>query len=373
MVRSTGRGDILQQSASDDVPSCDEHPDGDKYKNNYTQMEWNFSLFWGLAVQAYEATLVSNDTPFDRFEGAPTLGQQRDPSALTASELNGLTIFMDSDPNLGGRCNNCHAAPVMTNHSAMDIMQLDLTAPGSQGRPVDILELMVMGDGASATYDKGFYNIGVRRSSEDSARAGVAPDAPSFQNPLDENRPFPLSYTALGRLAMEDKLPPDVLRFIQLDPKTKRAVPVRGRVAINGSFKAPNLRNARLTGPYFHNGDSATLRQVVEFYTRGGNFPNTNFADLDPDVHGIPGLRFPEFLPAAQQNMRDLVNFVSHGLADERVALEKAPFDHPQLFVPNGSLDNDPAVDRLQEIPAVGQNGRTTPISTFLDLDPQAP
>ena len=30
-------------------------------------MEYNFSLFFGLAVQAYEATLVSDDTPFDRF------------------------------------------------------------------------------------------------------------------------------------------------------------------------------------------------------------------------------------------------------------------------------------------------------------------
>ena len=30
-------------------------------------MEYNFSLFFGLAVQVYEATLVSDDTPFDRF------------------------------------------------------------------------------------------------------------------------------------------------------------------------------------------------------------------------------------------------------------------------------------------------------------------
>jgi cytochrome c peroxidase len=28
---------------------------------------YNFSLFFGLAVQAHEATLVSDDTPFDRF------------------------------------------------------------------------------------------------------------------------------------------------------------------------------------------------------------------------------------------------------------------------------------------------------------------
>src|SRR2546430_17132534 len=33
----------------------------------FNQMEYNFSMFWGLAIQAYEATLVSDDTPFDRF------------------------------------------------------------------------------------------------------------------------------------------------------------------------------------------------------------------------------------------------------------------------------------------------------------------
>jgi cytochrome c peroxidase len=32
----------------------------------FTQVEFNFSLFFGLAVQAYEATLISDDTPFDR-------------------------------------------------------------------------------------------------------------------------------------------------------------------------------------------------------------------------------------------------------------------------------------------------------------------
>ena len=31
----------------------------------FSLMESNFSLFWGLAIQLYEATLVSDDTPFD--------------------------------------------------------------------------------------------------------------------------------------------------------------------------------------------------------------------------------------------------------------------------------------------------------------------
>ena len=53
--------------------------------NQYTQMQWNFSLFFGLTIQPYEATLVSDDTPFDRFQGAPSKGIKGDPNALTAS------------------------------------------------------------------------------------------------------------------------------------------------------------------------------------------------------------------------------------------------------------------------------------------------
>jgi hypothetical protein len=184
-----------------------------------------------------------------------------------------------------------------------------MNRPDFQGRPVDIIEFMTMGDGRSANYDKGFYNISVRRTSEDLGRDDTAPRSTpqdrqrEFENPLDNNNPFPLSYVALGHLAVQHKLPDDVLRFVQLDPKTRQPVPVLDRQAVHGNFKAPTLRNVKFTGPYFHNGDSATLRQVVEFYTRGGNFPNTNFQDLDPDIEGIPGLRFPEFRPSAQRNI----------------------------------------------------------------------
>src|SRR5262249_16925134 len=145
-----------------------------------------------------------------------------------------------------------------------------------QGRPVDIIETMAMGDGGSASYDKGFYNISVRRSSEDVGRDDTAPASTpadpqrAFENPLDGNKPFPLSYVAFGQLAAQHKLPDDVLRFVQLDPKTHQPASVLGRLGIYGNFKAPNLRDSKFTGPYFHNGDSATLRQVVEFYTRGG-------------------------------------------------------------------------------------------------------
>jgi cytochrome c peroxidase len=40
-----------------------------------------------------------------------------------------------------------------------------------------------------------------------------------------------------------------------------------------GAFKTPHLRNVALTAPYMHDGSEKTLRDVVEFYDRGGN-PN---------------------------------------------------------------------------------------------------
>jgi hypothetical protein len=61
----------------------------------------------------------------------------------------------------------------------------------------------------------------------------------------------------------------------------------------------------------------------------------------------------------------NLVAFLK-ALTDERVRFEKAPFDHPQLFVPNGHPTNQLQVtddcngnaeDIVLELPAVGRKG----------------
>lgn len=43
-----------------------------------------------------------------------------------------------------------------------------------------------------------------------------------------------------------------------------------GRVVDMGKFKAPTLRNAELTSPYFHDGSAATLDDVLDHYAAGG-------------------------------------------------------------------------------------------------------
>ena len=90
--------------------------------------------------------------------------------------------------------------------------------------------------------------------------------------------------------------------------------------ALDGAFKVPNLRNVTLTAPFFHNGGQLTLRQVVEFYNRGGDFAIENLGDLAPNINPL-GLN-------EQQILTDLVAFLE-ALTDERVRCELAPFDHP--------------------------------------------
>jgi hypothetical protein len=129
-----------------------------------------------------------------------------------------------------------------------------------------------------------------------------------------------------------------------------------------------------LTGPYFHTGGKATLRQVVNFYNRGGDFARENIDDLDVDIRP---------LHLSERDKDDLVAFLL-SLTDQRVKNEKAPFDHPQLCIPNGqegtttSVTNDPAnpgqaTDDLQCLPAVGGAGGATPLRSFLNLNPFDP
>ena len=53
-----------------------------------------------------------------------------------------------------------------------------------------------------------------------------------------------------------------------------------GRAGDRGAFKTPTLREVTKHAPYMHDGSIATLREVVEFYNRGGE-PNPW---LDPKV-----------------------------------------------------------------------------------------
>ena len=55
---------------------------------------------------------------------------------------------------------------------------------------------------------------------------------------------------------------------------------VTGKEEDRGRFKTPTLREVARTAPYMHDGSLKTLKDVIEFYDRGGN-PNRY---LDPEI-----------------------------------------------------------------------------------------
>ena len=70
------------------------------------------------------------------------------------------------------------------------------------------------------------------------------------------------------------------------------------------------------------------------------------------------------------QEIDDLVAFLGRPLTDPRVVRQSAPFDHPQLFVPNGhpvdgglprATREGVARDSFLEIPEVGRRGGKLP------------
>jgi len=289
-------------------------PDG------FTQIEANFSLFWGLAIQLYEATLVSDQTPFDRFLGG-------DQTALTAQQQDGFNVFFGA-----GRCDLCHFGTELTNASVRAAAFVNNGAHA-------LIEQMGVASGQQIIYDNGYNNTAVTRTVDDIGRGDTAP----FTNPLNAVQ-FPLSFSKMAELQSAGNLAFSV-------PILPGNLPANFPVAVDGTFKVPGLRNVELTAPYFHNGSMLTLDQVIDFYVRGGNFPADNRDMLDININEIGSL---------QNNAAGQAALKAFMLAmtDERVRNESAPFDHPELVVPNG---NGP----MTRLPAKDANGVAAPAVTL--------
>ena len=297
-----------------------------------SQMEANFSLFFSLALQMYQSTLVADDSRFDQYAAGDT-------SRLNQSERAGFAIFQGK-----GHCINCHGGAELTNASFRNVLK-------------ERLETMVVASGKTKTYDNGFYNIGVRPTLDDIGIGGT--DGTDASLPLSESMLFAMKGPAGQAEAAS-------LLGNGFNPG-KYSVPNVADVNVNGAFKTPGLRNVELTGPYFHNGGKATLMQVVDFYNRGADFGKDNRENLAPDI---------EPLGLSENEKIDLVRFLLT-LTDERVRMEKAPFDHPSLCLPNGHSMNASAspnginaADETMCLKEVGRKGRTAGIRPFMNLSP---
>src|SRR5207245_1047225 len=115
--------------------------------------------------------------------------------------------------------------------------------------------------------------------------------------------------------------------------------------------------------------------QSIDFSNCGGGRPGVTLVTDEGEriIYGPDSTGFgpnPTNMDVDVQNLfltddgkHALVAFLK-SFTDERVRWERAPFDHPQLFVPNGMPGDEAAVhgtradeDRI-EIPAVGAPGR---------------
>jgi cytochrome c peroxidase len=160
----------------------------------------------GGALASYQRTLLSGDSPFDRWR----YGGEAD--ALTAAARRGFELFTGK-----AGCGACH----------------------------------LVGPEWTLFTDDQFHNtgIGVARTRRTTTGTATVPLAPGETLTVDTS-----GFDHLGRLP-----PPDLGRYeVTLRPEDRWA------------FRTPTLRNVALTAPYMHDGSLPTLADVVRFYDGGG-------------------------------------------------------------------------------------------------------
>ena len=201
-----------------------------------------------------------------------------------------------------------------------------------------------------ALRDIGFFPLGVRPVAEDVGAGGTDP----YGDPLSFSRKSIEAGTNPGGVT---------------------------RTIVDGSFKAPQLRNVALTPPYFHNGGFSNLHQVLDFYRRGGNRRDASLTQpgATGDDSGT-GLNGEGLIPVPGPNKgtnaagtlnplplitdsdaNDIIEFLK-ALTDVRVQCDRAPFDHPELLIPVGHKPVDQnhdsrADDIVFRLPEVGASG----------------
>jgi len=382
----------------------------------YNQMEANFSMFFALAIQLYESTLISDQAPIDTVDRNPLdfspVSEAFFPTeeAVGPSAYHGMQLFIDL------HCNLCHVGPTLTSAAITTNADLIQNNPEAYGSLAFVNDLPInhnlvnrdQFNKGRALIDVGFFNTAV--------------GDPNWDPGIDNTDDFgnPLSYTSQYKSYLagytSEIVDPDVTAIRTCDFLLPIAVPstntftdffnisdgiisdpnstencflpnhlaiipttlaanieltnpdsLKMADASKAAFKVPTLRNVELTGPYMHNGSMKTLEEVIAFYTRGGNVVSNNTHSNILEAGEL------QLLP---QSRDDLIAFLKL-LTDERVRNEQAPFDHPELTIPHGQqgnhttatpgnpLDMDLAKDESLTLPAVGANGLPSPILPF--------
>ena len=364
----------------------------------------NFSLYFGLAILAYEQTLDSDQTPFDRFM------QEGEVRALSPQARLGLDRFVNHG------CADCHLMPEFAGSTNMAIFgegkeeevdeyEEELASPKPLPKPLNpdgnaFVEEMLfkIPEFRFRAYDNGFYNIGVTGLIETKFDYGVGHDPDFF---LEKSRPktrtslpsVDANYDPDGLKVLKQNFMQRAIRELpQNEPqdnldrpadsdqkseyhisRARRLFPNQnprkdGQSAVNGAFKTPSLRNVAMTAPYMHNGAFLTLQEVMRFYrygpreitgdTRGKNFHHPELVDLRESLSNDPD--------------DDAILAFLHALSDPRVARHAAPFDHPSLVLPSGNKENATGqgneLDETFELPTIGRESTPEQLNTIQSL-----
>jgi cytochrome c peroxidase len=363
----------------------------------YTQMQYNFSLFWGIAVQAYESTLRADQTPLDQYLNqqlvfqipanntsntfAFTLKKPVTPMTVSVQAFNpnfdtsdqDVFGFDDGQGNITGAGITFGGINYATGQVQIffdlppgttfptNVMYSVGTTPLTTGQLHGLVlfqtkaRCVVCHGGAELT------NASVSNVSQRSMERMVMGDTSirvyddGFYHigsrPTAEDVGLgaaggdgitgaTLSDAEYARLQVcAGTITPPIIVGRPGDGIPAAPLNCTDAIAKDGTVKTPGLRNVSLTAPYFHNGGQLTLEQVVEFYDRGGDFPLDGDEPLcPPSINTINCYMDPNVQPLGLtlQEKTDLVDFLRNGLMDSRTLNQSAPFDHPSLMVPNG-------------------------------------
>jgi len=209
----------------------------------------------GKALAAFQETIVAARTAFDEFRDALARGDRAAAARYSIPAQRGLKIFIGK-----GNCVTCHTGPRFTNG--------EFYATG------------VSSSAAKGHSDPGRYE-GIRLLKE------------SHFNLLGPYNDDAARTTAAA---------------------TQRVDSVQRNL---GEFKVPSLRNAALTGPYMHNGQIGTLREVVRYYS-----------ELNVERPRADGEQLLKPLKLSAQETDDLIVFVE-SLTDFRTNWKRSKGGEP--------------------------------------------
>jgi cytochrome c peroxidase len=269
----------------------------------------------GKAIAAYERTLRTLDSPFDRYVKAGGPGS----TELAPAAERGLALFIGK-----ASCIDCHNTPLFSDQKFHDI---GIAQPGG------VVPTVATCLGAPATPDCdctgtdgvvgkclpwGAYTGAIKRRSEEFQRRDYG-DAPAAG--LDGGIAADAG-TALGpcELAGDSGAPVP-------DPRCK------------GAWRTPSLRDVAMTAPYMHDGLFTTLSEVVWHYDQ---------------AEGAGTELFP--LDLSNQDRDDLVAFLGSLTSDQPAVAAKPP------ALPEGTVG--PAAATAAVMAMTGATTATTTTTT---------